>query len=89
LLARREAAVAAISVRNLDEGVRERLRMRAASNGRSMEAEIRDILSAAVSEPEPAADLFTTLLDRFGELGGVDLSIPVRSTPARAADFSA
>lgn len=88
LLARRRCAVAAISVRDLDDGVRERLRVRAAGNGRSMEAEIRDILTAAVSEGEPAADLFTTLLDRFGELGGVDLPIPARGTPARAVDFS-
>lgn len=80
--------MAAISVRDLDDGVRERLRVRAASNGQSMEAEIRDILTAAVSEPEPAADLFSTLLDRFGELGGADLPIPARSAPARAADFS-
>lgn len=80
--------MAAISVRDLDDEVRERLRVRAASNGRSMEAEIRAILTAAVSEPEPDADLFTTLLDRFGELGGVELPIPPRSSPARAADFS-
>lgn len=81
--------MAAVSVRDLDDDVRDRLRVRAASHGRSMEAEIRDILTAAVSEPEPDADLFTTLLDRFGELGGVDLPVPERSTPARAADFSA
>ena len=80
--------MAAISVRDLDDGVRERLRVRAAGNGRSMEAEIREILTVAVCEAEPAADLFTTLLDRFGELGGVDLPIQARSSPARAADFS-
>lgn len=80
--------MAAISVRDLDDDVRERLRVRAAGNGRSMEAEIRDILTAAVREPEPDADLFTTLLDRFGDLGGVDVPIPARSTPARAAGFA-
>jgi plasmid stability protein len=80
--------MAAISVRDLDDGVRERLRVRAARNGRSMEAEIREILTAAVSEPEPPTDLFTTLLDRFGVLGGVDLPVPPRASPARAADFS-
>ncbi|UNX55963.1 Arc family DNA-binding protein [Georgenia sp. TF02-10] len=80
--------MAAISVRDLDDDVRERLRVRAARNGRSMEAEIRHILTAAVREPEPDADLFTTLLDRFSDLGGVDLAIPARSTPARAAGFA-
>lgn len=80
--------MAAISVRELDDGVRERLRLRAARNGRSMEAEIRAILTAAVGESDPAADLFTTLLQRFGEVGGVDLPIPPRASPARAADLS-
>lgn len=35
------------------------------------------------------AGLFTTLLDRFGALGGVDLDLPGREEPARAAEFSA
>lgn len=88
-IASKEVVVAAISVRDLDETVRERLRVRAARNGRSMEAEIREILTAAVSEPEPRMDLFVTLLERFGELGGVDMVVPARTSPARAADFSA
>jgi len=80
--------LAAISVRDLDDSVRDRLRVRAARNGRSMEAEIREILTAAVSEPDPPTDLFITLLERFGELGGVEVPVPPRSSPARAADFS-
>ncbi len=81
--------MAAISVRGLGEDVREGLRVRAARNGRSMEAEIRAILTAAVREGDPTTDLFTTLLERFGELVGVELSIPPRTSAARAADFSA
>jgi antitoxin FitA len=81
--------MAAISIRNIDDDVRERLRVRAARNGRSMEAEIRSILSAAVEEPEPTTDLFSTLLERFGEAGGVDLPLLPRTSQARAADFSA
>lgn len=80
--------MAAISVRDLDDGVRERLRVRAARNGRSMEAEIRAILTEAVTEPAPRADLFTTLLDRFGAAGGVDVPVPPRSAPARAAELA-
>ncbi|HEV2088297.1 MAG TPA: Arc family DNA-binding protein [Cryptosporangiaceae bacterium] len=79
--------LAAISVRNLDERVKERLRVRAASHGRSMEAEIRSILIEAVREPDEA-DLFQTMLDRFGEIGGVELELRRRSTPVRAADLS-
>ena len=43
--------MAAVSIRNLDDTVRERLRIRAAAHGRSMEAEIRVILIEAVREP--------------------------------------
>lgn len=81
--------MAALSVRNLDESVKRRLRSRAARHGRSMEAEVRAILTEAVSEPADTAGLFTALLDRFGALGGVDLELPARAEPARAADFTA
>ena len=61
---------------------------RAAGHGRSMEAEMRAILSEAVSEPDERRGLFGALLDRFGELGGVELDIPLRSARPRAADLS-
>jgi antitoxin FitA len=54
-----------------------------------MEAEVRAILTEAVSDPADSAGLFTTILDRFGALGGVDLERPGREEPARAAEFSA
>jgi antitoxin FitA len=81
-------AVAAVSIRNLDETVKRRLQVRAAQHGRSMEAEMRAILTEAVREPADAAGLFTGLLDRFGELGGVDLELAERSEPPRAAEFT-
>jgi len=80
--------VADISIRNLDDSVRDRLRTRAASHGRSMESEVRLILTEAVTEREERAGLVGVLADRFSELGGVDLTIPDRSTPVRGADFS-
>jgi plasmid stability protein len=80
--------MAALSIRNLDESVKRRLRSRAARNGRSMEAEVRAILAEAVREPADSAGLFTALLDRFATLGGVDLELPDRTDPARAADFT-
>jgi plasmid stability protein len=81
-------ALAALSIRNLDHDVKERLRVRAARNGRSMEAEIRAILSDAVRDPNDNDGLFQALLDRFGEIGGVELAVPRRATPVRAADLS-
>lgn len=81
--------MAAVSVRNLDDQVKERLRMRAAVHGRSMESEIRAILAEAVSVPADRYGLFDTLLGRFRSIGGVELDLPERSTPVRAPDLSA
>jgi plasmid stability protein len=81
--------MAALNIRNLDETVKRRLQVRAARHGRSMEAEVRAILADSVQEPADSAGLFTTLLDRFGALGGVELDLPAREDPARSADFSA
>jgi plasmid stability protein len=81
------SSMAAVSIRDLDDDVKDRLRVRAARNGRSMEAEIRAILTAAVSEPDRSRGLFVELLDRFGELGGVELDLPARSNVVRAPDL--
>jgi antitoxin FitA len=77
--------VAAVSIRDLDDSVREKLRVRAARHGRSMEAEMRAILTAAVRDEDSTQELFSALVDRFAELGGVDLDLPPRGTPPRAA----
>ena len=55
--------MAVMTIRNLDEEVRDKLRVRAALHGRSMEAEARAILTAAVDSP-----IERSLLDRLGEM---------------------
>ena len=80
--------MAAVSVRDLDESVRERLRVRAARHGQSMEAEIRAILTEAVTPPSGRTGLAQAILARFGDLGGVELDLPTRSQAPRAADLS-
>lgn len=77
--------VSAVSIRNLDNRVKERLRLRAARHGRSMEAEMRVILTEAVRDTGDEAGLVPALMDRFAELGGVELEIPARSAQPRAA----
>lgn len=50
--------MATLTIRNLPDDVRDRLRIRAAANGRSMEAEARDLLQRAVArggDPSAAA----------------------------------
>lgn len=88
LIAREEIAMAAVSVRDLDDSVRERLRLRAAQHGHSMEAEIRAILTDAVSLPIESDGLALTLMARFGDLGGVELDLPARLQSPRAADLT-
>jgi antitoxin FitA len=54
-----------------------------------MESEMRVILEEVVREPELSGGPFSVLLDRFGAIGGVELDLPPRSTPVRAADLPA
>ena len=67
--------MANLSVRNLNDDTYERLRVRAAQHGVSMEEEVRRILKRAVSAPERLRDLF---LAHFGPASGVDLDLPAR-----------
>jgi antitoxin FitA len=68
--------VAALKVHKLDKTVKRRLKIRAAENGRSLEAEVRAILTEAVREPVDYPGLFSALLDRLGPLGGAGLEPP-------------
>ena len=71
--------MASITVRNLDEGLKRRLRIRAAENGCSMEQEARDILKAALDEDAaPGRKLGTAIHELFKPFGGVELEIPPR-----------
>lgn len=68
------ASRATITIRNLDGGVKERLRVRAAKNGRSMEAEARSILSDSLgNEPTESVNLAEAIRRRIAPLGGIEL----------------
>lgn len=81
--------MSAFTIRQLPDGVKQRLRMRAAAHGRSMEAEAREILVDAM-EASQRVDLswIEQLIEVGDELGGVELPVP-DGTPATLADFSA
>ena len=71
--------MASITIRNLDDDVKVRLRVRAAGNGRSMEEEARLIMREAVSrESVPEKGLGTAIHELFKPLGGVELKLPPR-----------
>ena len=76
----------AITVRNVPDEVHRALRVRAATHGRSTEAEIRAILETAV-KPEGRIKLGTLLADIGRELGGIDLKVERDKTPAEPLRF--
>jgi plasmid stability protein len=80
----REAAMAMLTIRNLDPAIKERLRIRAAEHGRSMEAEVRAILQTAIDASPRSSEqkFYERIRARFAPLGGVDLELPPRE-PAR------
>jgi plasmid stability protein len=62
-----------LTVRNIEPVVKEQLRVRAARNGRSMEAEVRAILAAAVdAQRDREPNLAEAIRRRFEPFGGVD-----------------
>jgi plasmid stability protein len=79
-----------LTIRNLDPAVKEKLRVRAAEHGHSMEAEARQILKQALkSDPPRTGREFTSRLRaRFEALGGIDLDIPRREPPREPPAFS-
>jgi plasmid stability protein len=79
-----EARMASITIRNLEEALKARLRVRAAMHDRSMEDEARDILRSALSQkPTQHGNLAASIRARFMPLGGVELP-PVPREPMRA-----
>jgi antitoxin FitA len=66
-----------LTVRDLDPEVKNKLRLRAARHGRSMEAEVRHILTVAVETAEEPDDIVSSLRRHFAD-AWVDLELPDR-----------
>ncbi|MGC2414600.1 MAG: Arc family DNA-binding protein [Stellaceae bacterium] len=81
-----------LTIRNIDPQVQRRLRIRAAEHGRSMEAEVRQIVSDAVgteaetSKPEEV-NLAEAIRRIFAPFGGVELELPPRGPNRPPPDF--
>lgn len=82
--------MAVMTIRNIDDAIKARLRVRAALHGRSMEDEARDILRSALSTEDPRPrDLGRAIHARFAVLGGVDLPDVPREPSRQPPDFAA
>ncbi len=75
-----------LTIRQLDERTHARLRGRAAKHGRSVEAEVRAILDAAVDLPEE--NFLLALRAAMSEIGGVDLPLESRTDLPRPVDLT-
>ena len=81
--------MASITIRNLDDDVKTRLRVRAAEHHRSMEEEARIILRDAVTDRRTRPrNLAAFTRECFAPLGGVELELPPRGPMRAPPDFS-
>ncbi len=81
-------SVAALTIRNLDSAVKDRLRVRVAEHGHSMEAEARQILQTALAAATARnANLYDRVRARFASLGGVALDVPKREEAGEPPGF--
>jgi len=76
--------MASITIRNISDDLKKRLRKQAAENGRSMEAEAREILARSTSAPKSAKpmtglDIFKPLRDLVDKYGPFELELPPRT----------
>lgn len=81
--------MASMTIRNIDDSLKARLRVRAAEHNRSMEDEAREILRTALSTtPAKPQNLTQAIRARVGDLGGAELETPTREAIRTPPDFS-
>ena len=74
-----------LTIRNLDDRLMRRLRIRAAEQGRSVEEEAREILRLVLDAPMPPANLAAAIRARVAAIDGADIDLPrepMRDPPA-------
>jgi len=80
--------MATLTIRQLDDKTKARLRVRAAHHGRSMEEEARQILRSALTTSSPVkGNLAETIRRRFAAFGGVEFELPRRDPMRQAPGF--
>ena len=80
--------MASITIRNLDDEVKQRLRVRAAERGHSMEEEARDILRRVTSEGSATRNLAAAIRARVAPADRVDLALPAREPMREPPQFT-
>lgn len=80
--------MASLTIRNLDNDLKARLRLRAARHGRSMEAEARTILSQTLNMLVSEQNLAASIHRRFESLDLESLPIPPRQAVRNPPEFA-
>jgi len=81
--------MASITIRNLPDQTKATLRVRAAEQGLSLEAYVRNLLQNATLQEAPETVKLTDLARKyFGPKGGVDLELPARRSHRKVPDFN-
>ena len=79
--------MASITIRNLDDDIKQRLRVRAAERGRSMEEEAREILRRVMAEGAPPRNLAAVIRARVAPADRMDLNLPAREPMREPPEF--
>lgn len=79
-----------ITIHQLEPDLSHRLEQRAAQHGRTIEAEIKFILSSVLNpEPSPQIDLATAIDRRFADMGEFEIPETPRDAMRAAPNFAA
>jgi antitoxin FitA len=84
-----EFGMASITIRNLEQTFKERLRVRAARHGRSMEEEARVILKTSLAPKRKRQTMADAFRAWFGPKHGVNIELPERPPMREPPDFRA
>lgn len=76
--------MATLTIRGIDDELRDRLKIRAAQHSRSMEAEVREILADALAGGSSGVGLGSRIHQRFDAIGGVELDVVDRAERPRS-----
>lgn len=80
--------MATLTIRDFDDELKTALRVRAAEHGRSMEAEVREILRNTLTRPSPShGGMGTRIRQRFSGGENAEIELPARSERPRAAEI--
>jgi plasmid stability protein len=80
--------MASITIRNIDEETKRRLRIRAAQKDRSMEEEARDVLNKSVGAPPKGESLAAIIRAIVDPIGAIELELPERTSQREPPDFN-